>query len=240
MKAKAILSGLLSAVIATTITAPLVSAAEMQTANTVQISPENETVTNIALQSPKKLQLARVEQSKKTTQLLVWNRISDADGYKIYGARCGESAKLLKTIQDGSVLSWERTGLKENQYYKYYVVSYKLVDGKRVRIARSAYVHATTTSKQYGNSEKLRIDSPTTVALDVGMSKNIEVCVTQQKSGKSHSTAVRYVSTNPTVASVNEKGEVTGKSNGNCRVYAYTQNGLWRAVTTTVSQGMVM
>ncbi|MCD8329575.1 MAG: hypothetical protein LUC27_02645, partial [Lachnospiraceae bacterium] len=58
----------------------------------------------------------------KTQNTLKWTRIPGADGYVIYGAKCGsDTYTKLKTITSGSTTSWTRKNLKANTCYKYYV-----------------------------------------------------------------------------------------------------------------------
>jgi uncharacterized protein YjdB len=46
---------------------------------------------------------------------------------------------------------------------------------------------------------------------------------------------IRYESSNPRIAKVNAKtGEITGVKKGDCYVYVYAQNGVYKRVTVNV------
>ncbi|MBE6041198.1 MAG: hypothetical protein E7220_01600 [Clostridiales bacterium] len=46
--------------------------------------------------------------------------------------------------------------------------------------------------------------------------------------------ALRYESTNTTVATVSSKGVSKGRSKGKCYVYAYAQNGVYKKIKVVV------
>ena len=46
--------------------------------------------------------------------------------------------------------------------------------------------------------------------------------------------AVKFESSNPKIAKVNKNGKVTGVKKGKATVYAYAQNGIFKAVKVTV------
>ena len=47
--------------------------------------------------------------------------------------------------------------------------------------------------------------------------------------------AVRYESSNKKIATVSSKGVVKAKKKGNCYVYAYAQNGIYKRVKIVVN-----
>ncbi len=49
-----------------------------------------------------------------------------------------------------------------------------------------------------------------------------------------HASAVRYISSDMTVAKVTKSGKVVGVSKGSCTIYAITQNGIAAACKVTV------
>ncbi|MBQ7065617.1 MAG: bacterial Ig-like domain-containing protein, partial [Lachnospiraceae bacterium] len=85
----------------------------------------------------------RLKATGKTKSVkLTWQKVKDADGYIIYGARCGKSMKKIKTIKDNKKVTYTQKKLKKGKYYKYMVVAYKNVDGKKYTIATSKSAHA--------------------------------------------------------------------------------------------------
>ena len=93
---------------------------------------------------------------KKNSITLKWSKTKDADGYMIYGAKCGNSYKLLKTVK-GSTAKWTHKKLKSGTYYKYYVVAYKTVNGKKTMIGKSKDMHTATLGKGYGYAKQITV-----------------------------------------------------------------------------------
>ena len=93
----------------------------------------------------------------KTSQKLSYAKVSDADGYLIYGAKCGQSLKKIADVK-GTVLSYTVKKLKQATYYKYQVKAYKIIDGKKVIISTSKAVHSITEDKIYANPTKVTTD----------------------------------------------------------------------------------
>lgn len=177
--------------------------------------------------------LAMKVSSAKASAKLTWNSIKGADGYKIYGAKCGQSYKLVKTVK-GSTLSFKKTGLKKTTYYKYYVVAYKKVNGKNVTIAKSPTTHFVTTGGKYGNAKKITVNK-SSVSIKKNKTSQLKVKVTNtKKQVKNHVSAVRYLSSNTSVATVSKNGLIKGKAKGTCYVYCYANNGLYKRVKVTV------
>uniref|UniRef100_UPI000A82D741 Ig-like domain-containing protein n=1 Tax=Acetivibrio ethanolgignens TaxID=290052 RepID=UPI000A82D741 len=182
----------------------------------------------------------RVDKSTKTTNRLVWAEASGADGYVVYGAQCNTKAKTYKitglvVIKDGSTTTWTDKALKSGTYYKYYVKAYKLVDGKKVFIAKSKTVHATTTGGKYGNVKSVKVND-TDVTLKEGETFTIQASqVEADKSIQKHA-AIKYESTNKKVAAVDSKGVITAKKAGTCYIYVYAQNGVYKKVKVTVKK----
>ncbi|WP_373215738.1 Ig-like domain-containing protein [Ruminococcus sp. 5_1_39BFAA] len=169
----------------------------------------------------------------KTNAALTWNKLKGIDGYKIYGAKCANSYKLLKTV-NSSTTSWKQTKLKKATFYKYYVVAYKTENGKDIAVAKSARMHAVTTGGKYGNAKKITVNK-SSVSLKKGRTSQLKVTVTNTASKvKYHVSAVRYLSTNPSVATVSKNGKIKGVGKGTCNVYCYAQNGLYKKVKVVV------
>lgn len=170
----------------------------------------------------------------KTSQKLSYAKVSDADGYLIYGAKCGQSLKKIADVK-GTVLSYTVKKLKQATYYKYQVKAYKIIDGKKVIISTSKAVHSITEDKTYANPTKVTTDV-TSVKLSVGNTKTLtcQVVLPKDKKTKKHTAITRYESTNKEIATVNSKGKITAKGKGTCYVYAYAQNGVYVKIKITV------
>ena len=172
--------------------------------------------------------------AKKTSITLKWSKIAGADGYRVYGAKCGNSFKLVKTIKNGNTVKWTHKGLKSGTYYKYYVIGYKIVDGKRVTISRTVNIHMPTAGKGLGYAKTLKLNKKK-VTIAKGKTAKIKATVTYTNDNlRKHVESVRYLSSNKKIATVNSKGVIKGKKKGTCTIYCYTQNGLCRKVKVKV------
>lgn len=185
----------------------------------------------------RKLRL-RVPTSTKTTNVLKWNKVSDADGYVIYGAPCNTKTKVYTmekqvTIKNGSTTTWTDKSLTSGTYYKYYIKAYKLVDGKKVWLAKSKVVHSTTTGGEYGNAKSVKVNK-TSVSLAVGKTFTIKAeQVVKDQPIKKH-TEIKFESSNSKIASVTSKGVIKAKKKGTCYIYVYAQNGMYKRIKVTV------
>lgn len=169
----------------------------------------------------------------KKSVTLKWSKVSGADGYMIYSAKCGSKFKLNKTVGK-NVRTWTQKKLKSGTYYKYYVKAYKLVNGKKVVVGESSDIHTATTGKGYGYAKKITVRK-STFKLSVGKTATIKATLKNtSKKVKDHTVRIRYISTNNDVATVNAKGKITAKSAGTCYIYCYALNGLTKKVKVTV------
>ena len=171
---------------------------------------------------------------------LSWNKVSGATKYKVYGNIKGKKLKNLATLKSSkksyTVKKIKGTKLKAHKVYMFYVQSYK---GKKklTKLAKSrtiAFVTAKTMGK-YANPTKITA-SETDCTVAVGSTKQLTATVTMPK-GKKHlsskyGTKLIYKSNNPSVATVDSKGLVTGVSVGDAKIYIQDLSGLY--CTTTV------
>lgn len=165
---------------------------------------------------------------------LKWKKVPKADGYKVYGNRCGRKNhyKLIKDLGKGKT-SYTQKKLKKGTYYKYVVSAYKVVDGKKVTIAVSKTIHAATTGGKYGVAKSVKVNK-SKITLKKGKKFTIKAQeVKRDKTIKCHR-KIAYESSNTKVATVNRKGVVKAKKKGSCYIYVYAQNGVYKRVKVTV------
>ncbi|MCI5935682.1 MAG: Ig-like domain-containing protein [Lachnospiraceae bacterium] len=180
----------------------------------------------------------RVPKSTKTANMLKWNKVADADGYVIYGNLCNTKGKtyqqkVLVTIKDNATTAWIDKNLATGVYYKYSIKAYKLIDGKKVWIAKSKVVHSTTAGGKYGNATSVKVNK-TAVTLEVGKTFTIKAeQIVKDLPIKKH-VVIKYESSNSKVASVTGKGVIKAKKKGSCYIYVYAQNGMYQRVKVTV------
>lgn len=178
-----------------------------------------------------KLKLKQKATSKNSITVS-WSKVSGADGYIVYANACGSKLKKVATVKK-SATSYTQKKLKKGKYYKYVVVAYKNVDGKKVTIAASKTIHVTTKNGKYGNAKAVKVNK-TKQTIKKGKSVTIKASqIKLDKTIKKH-TAIRYESSNSKIATVNSKGKITAKKKGSCKIYVYAQNGMSKTVTVTV------
>lgn len=176
--------------------------------------------------SKKGVMLLKGTSTSKTISLK-WSKITDADGYEIYGAKCSKNYKKIKTIKTNKTTEWTQKKLKKGTGYKYYIRSYKMIKGKKCYLRRTDDIHVATSSGKYTNVKKMTGTS--SVKTKVGKTKKITIKIQLQKTYRKtlgHVAKVRYVSDNKGIATVSKKGVVTGKKKGTCYIYAYAENGV--------------
>ncbi len=174
--------------------------------------------------------IAKVSASRKS-QIIRWNSVKSADGYYIYGAKSNGKYKFLRTVSK-KVLRWKRTGLKKGTQYRYYVMAYKIIDGKRVSLTKSLPAYSMTKGGKYGNPVKLQTKR-SLVSVKSGKKMKLKVKAAGKKMNKA-SKKVRYISANPSFAKVSKKGTVTGGRRGTCYIYCVAWNGLSKKIKVRV------
>lgn len=171
----------------------------------------------------------------KTNNLLSWNKIPSADGYRIYGGECGAAMKLIKTVSAGTQ-SWNHSGLKAGKAYRYSVKAYRIVNGAETVTKTSNTVHSITASSKFTNAKSVTV-SETSVALQVGESKNLgakAVAADASRTLLPHTAELVYKSSSSKVATVSKDGTVTAVGKGTCRIYVTAGSGASATVTVTV------
>ncbi|MBO4908910.1 MAG: fibronectin type III domain-containing protein, partial [Lachnospiraceae bacterium] len=113
---------------------------ELAALEEVVVATENDK--DLVGSSYNKLQ-AKVSKATKKSLTLKWNAVEGAEGYVIYGNKCAKGNKYEKITElPAETLKFTHKKLKKGTYYKYLVVAYKTVDGKKVVITTSKTIHA--------------------------------------------------------------------------------------------------
>jgi hypothetical protein len=172
---------------------------------------------------------------------LQWKKQKNADGYMVFGNVCGKKYKLLKTITKNSTTSFTQKKLKKGKNYKYLVVAYKNVNGQKMTISAAVVVHTNTKGGKVTVAKSLKVTDTkkkavTKVTVKKGKTfqlKAAEVKEDKKLKIKSHR-KVKFESSNKKIATVNNSGKITGKKKGKATVWAYAQNGIFKAIQVTV------
>ncbi len=177
---------------------------------------------------------ARATKAKSNQITLKWAKVKGADGYLIYGNKCGNKNKykLVQTIKKSGTTSYTQKKLKKGTFYKYIVRAYKEVDGHKVTIGASKTIHFVTSGGKNVNEKSVKVNK-TKMTLKRGKSTTLKASV--QKGPKKPHRKIAYESTNPKVAKVSTTGKITAVAKGKCTIYVYAQSGLFKKVTVTVN-----
>ena len=186
---------------------------------------------------------AKVNNTTKTSLTLTWKKISSADGYMIYGNKCGtkNKYKYICTIANRSTTKYVAKNLKKGTYYKYFVVAYKKVGNEKITVTISKTIHATTAGGKYGNAKSVKITKLGTskkntskITMTVGKTAQITGKSIKKNKKINNHRGLAYESTNTKIATVNKKGKITAKKKGTCKIYVYAQNGMCKTISVTV------
>lgn len=114
--------------------------------------------------NPKKVKGLTLEDKTATSLEISWDKVENADGYKVY--RYNTSTKkyvLMTTIHDNNTTTYKNSKILSATNYYYKVAAYKKVDGKTYIGAKSETLKATTKPVQPGlvlstTTKKVKLD----------------------------------------------------------------------------------
>lgn len=118
------------------------------------VNPEDPSDTEEPADEPEQLIVGKpvLESAVKTGYggiRIKWSRVEDADGYQIWRYdKVSKKYKLVKTITQGSTVSWKNTGLKTGRKYTYKVRAYVNFNSQKVFSKYSGTKVATPTLNQ--------------------------------------------------------------------------------------------
>ena len=119
------------------------------------------------------------------------------------------------------------------------MVAEKKVNGKYKTLSKSPAGHFITGNVRgkQTNPKSLKLNK-TKVTLAKGKTLKIKGTVTKVKKRKklatNHAKTLRFISNNPSVATVDANGKVAAKSKGTAVIYVQTINGIWKTCKVTV------
>ena len=185
---------------------------------------------------------------KSKSITISWNKIKGAEGYDIFFARCNHkgkevACKKVKTIKGNNVFKWKKSGLKKGTAYKAYVKAYVVQNGKKKYVSKSPLMHAYTGNgtKKYTNAKSVKLKNVKKGKLSLKKGKTFKikakvVKISKKKKlmPKGHAPALRYMTTNKKVATVNSSGKIKAKGKGTCSIYVYAHNGVSKSIKVTV------
>ena len=171
-----------------------------------------------------------------------WGAVKGARSYEVYASYCDRKEYSKVRTVSGKITSIDITklaGRKLNtkKNLKLYVVAYKTVKGKKVKVAKSILVHApgSRNSKRTNvTAVKVKKDKYT---LKEGQTRRIKakrVLQDPDKKPLKHTSKFRYASSNTKVAKVSKKGKITAVGKGKCTIYVYSVSGNAKKIKVTV------
>lgn len=167
-----------------------------------------------------------------------WRSYEDADGYDCYWSYCDgkRSYKKLATVKAAKDRVTSRR-LANNRRYKYFVAAYKLIDGKKVYIAKSNSLHVALKDAKATNAKKVTVNQ-TNVRLKAGDTFVIRSRTRLENTNKKellHVAAYRYYTSDQSVASVSKTGKIKALKSGTCVIYVVANNGVYGTIKVTVN-----
>lgn len=186
-----------------------------------------------------KLTLRSPKQTKFSIKLS-WTKPGNAKTFIVYGNNCGKTnkPKKLASVTGTSLTINSISGKKlgKGKYCKFIVLA---LDGRNMVVTTSKIIHVTTKGGKVGNDKSISVDKSVikkAKKLKAGKSLKVEAkAVPQSKKLKvKKHVAVRYESTDATIATVTKKGKITAKKKGTCNVYAYAQDGVFKKIKVVV------
>ena len=175
--------------------------------------------------------------NKKIT--LSWLKYKWADGYEVYWSYCDgtQGFKKLGTFKK-STLSATHKKLNNKKEYKYYVAAYKMVNGKKIYIARSNALHVAMKNAKKTNAKSITVNK-TKVTLREGKTFKLKCKVKKAGSRKKlllHTDIFRYHTSDSSIATVSKSGKIKALKKGTCTIYIFANNGVYKSVKVTVKK----
>lgn len=169
-----------------------------------------------------------------------WDKVDAVAKVDVYIAYCGtnypKKPSMTTTKRKVTVKKINGKKLNQKRNYKMYFIAY---DKKGNRLYKTVTFHFGGKNCKYTNPKSLKLSS-NKVTLSVGDSTKVIGKITYENKKKKplsvkHAARFRYVSDNPTVATVDKNGYITGVSPGKTNVFVICQNGLSKKVSVTVN-----
>lgn len=195
-------------------------------------------------QKPKEEILKCNVKTKNSGILVKWVKDPYASGYMIYATYCGKpltkpvkTVSSLKTSAEISKIDGKKINPKKT--YKIKVVSYTMIDGKKVVSRKSLNLCLPGKNNKYTAAKSITISSGKNLVLTTGKKSNIKASIKKINKKKNlisdkHCLRYRYASSATNVATVNKNGVITARGKGKCYIDVYAQNGINARITVTV------
>lgn len=200
--------------------------------------PEDESVPEAAMPSGSgNLLLPQLAAVGKTSLLLSWQPLPDADGYDVFFAQSGTDFEGIFCTVPSDETSCVFDSLEKKTVWKARVKAFSLAGGQKEYRDSSYVLHCITggSTKKYTNALEISI-TDARPELEAGSKLKIGASVIgpEDKQVLTRGHALRYLSEDPGVASVSAKGKIKGISEGCCRIWLIAPNGIHSALEVSV------
>ena len=170
---------------------------------------------------------------------ITWTEAHNVDGYDVFLKKCSDKStgrKVAASVEGATEVTID--GLKKKTNYKACVRAWvKKGSQKEYVLELSPVVHAITggIAKGVVNPGSLKVDHAD-ITLRIDRTIRVSGSVQGVKKGRlrKHAPRLRFISSDPGVATVSKKGDVTAVGGGTCEIYVLTNNGIWKSVHVTV------
>lgn len=166
-----------------------------------------------------------------------WLKYNGATGYDCYWSYCDgkKNFKKFVTVTNGK-RSVTQKNRKNSRRYKYFVAAYKMVNGKKIYIAKSNQLHVAMKGNNCTNAVSVSVNKAK-LNLKSGQTFTLK-CKTKLENSKKkqllHAKAYRYYSSDKKVAVVSKSGKITAKGTGKCTIYVLANNGVSKKIVVKV------
>ena len=181
----------------------------------------------------------------KTTSKAVtvyWGGVPKADRYVIYATYCNPKNKFKKiatvkgNVRKYDIKKLSGKALNKKRNVKAYIVAYRKVGGKYVKLAKSASLHIAGYETNFTNAKKITVKKKK-VTLKKNKTAKIKATVVYENKKKQpieHTAKLRYTTSNKNIATVDKNGKITAKKKGTTTIYVFANNGVATKVVVTV------
>lgn len=166
---------------------------------------------------------------------LTWMNAGDDVVYEVYQSLCN-GKKIYKKVGETSKRSFTAKAPDKDKAYKYFVAAYKYMDGDKVYTAKALNVHIAFPGFKQTNAKAVSVESADVTIKKGGKTKIKAMQTAENKKKKivNHVAALRYVTSDESIATVNKNGVIKARKKGTCTVYVIANNGVRKAVAVKV------
>lgn len=167
-----------------------------------------------------------------------WGNVNGAEGYDIYATTCGRKftsqAKVASVTADQTSATIQEvlgSQVSPARGYKVMVKAYRMADGKKQYLGKSMELYTVGNGhKTYTNAGAMT-PSVKTLTLTVGKTKKVRATIIKEDPKKKllagkYTASKRYFTADETIATVDEKGNVTAHRKGKTTLYIKAANGV--------------